>query len=161
MKRSRIPSHTRRADRPSPSERKWRSRFTVGMTGLLLLCLLAASPAWAAAPAGQTQPPQGSLTAPAPSVAPGPITPYVAAGYTIVGPIYVSSASSGNIVLYTGHSDVGIDLTGKQVIVVDATYKRLTIGDVKKGTKVYVCRKDNNVVVMVLAETAAAGGAKK
>ncbi len=161
MKRSRIPSHTRRADRLTPSESVWRWHFAARLTGFLVLCLLAGSPIWAASPAGQTQPPQGSLTAPTPPVAAGPITPYVTAGYTIVGPMYVSAVTSGAIALYTGHSDVVIDLSGKQVIVVDETYKRLTLGVVKKGTKVYACRKDNNVVIMVLAESAAAGGAKK
>ncbi len=161
MKRSRIPSRTRRADRPTPSEGVWLSPFAVGMTGFLVLCLLAGSLAWAASPAGQTQPPPSNITSSKPLVPPGPITPYVTAGYTIAGPMYVSAVSSGAIFLYTGHSDVAIDLNGKKVIVVDETYKSLKLSDVKKGTKVYACRKDNTVVVMVVSDIAAAGGAKK
>ena len=93
--------------------------------------------------------------------APSPITPYVAQAYSIVGPINVFSVSARDIVLYTGANNLGIDLTGKNVTVIDQNSRPLTLSAVKKGTSVYVCRKANNVVVVVLPATAVTGGAKK
>ncbi len=140
-----------------------RSRRPLQATGLILaglVCFLAipllgGSSAWAASPAGwttlaqaapgqaTTQAPIGSQSPPSP---PSPITPYVAQTYSIVGPSYVSTVSSQSITLYTGKADLGIDLTGKNVVVTDQDSKTLTLSAVQKGTRVYVCRKDNNVV---------------
>ena len=78
-----------------------------------------------------------------------------------MGPINVFSVSSRDIVLYTGANNLGIDLTGKNVTVIDQNSKPLTLSAVKKGTSVYVCRKANNVVVVVLPATAVTGGANK
>ena len=78
-----------------------------------------------------------------------------------MGPINVSSVSSQDIVLYTGAKDLGIDLTGKNVVVIDQNSRPLTLSAVQKGTRVYVCRKDNNVVVVVLPAIAVTGGANK
>jgi hypothetical protein len=146
-----------------------------GLVCFLAIPLLSGSSAWAASPSGQTmlaqaapakgsstqgttQAPTGSQSPPSP---PSPITPYVAQAYSIVGPINVSSVSSQDIVLYTGANNLGIDLTGKKVVVIDQNSRPLTLSAVQKGTRVYVCRKDNNVVVVVLPDIAATGGAKK
>jgi hypothetical protein len=63
--------------------------------------------------------------------------------------------------LSAGQTDLGVDLTGKNVVVIDQNSKALTLSAVKKGTRVYVCRKDNNVVVVVLPDAAQTGGAKR
>jgi hypothetical protein len=155
-----------------------RSRRPLQATGLILaglVCflaipLLAGSQAWAASPTGwttlaQAAPAKGKTKAPimsqSPPSTPTPITPYVAQAYSIVGPINVFSVSSQDIVLYTGANNLGIDLTGKKVTVIDQNSRPLSLSAVQKGTKVYVCRKANNVVVVVVPETAATGGAKK
>ncbi len=98
------------------------------------------------------------VSTPAP---PSPIAPYVAQAYSIVGPSYVSTVTSQSITLSTGRNDLGIDLTGKHVVVIDQASKPLTLSAVQKGTRVYVCRKANNVVVMVLPAVTTQGGAKK
>ena len=133
-----------------------------GLVCFLAIPLLPGSLAWAAPPAGQTRPAQGQIINPTPSQSvPSPITPYVAQAYSIVGPINVFSVSSRNIVLYTGANNLGIDLAGKNVTVIDQNSRPLSRSAVKKGTSVYVCRKDNNVVVVVLPASAATGGANK
>jgi hypothetical protein len=109
--------------------------------------LAQAAPGQARPAQGQTKALTGSQQPPSP---PSPITPYVASGYSIVGPINVSSVSPQAINLYTGHSDLGIDLRDKKVTVIDQNYGPLALSAVQKGTRVYVCRKANNVVVMVL-----------
>jgi|GEM_PF-6353480 len=160
-----------------------RSRRPLQATGLILaglVCfvgipLLAGSQAWAASPAGwttlaqaapgQAQPAQGKTKAPitsqSPPSTPTPITPYVAQAYSIVGPSYVSTVSSQSITLFTGQKDLGIDLTGKSVVVIDQNSRPLTLSAVKKGTRVYVCSKANNVVVLVLPASTATRGANK
>ena len=134
-----------------------------GLVCFLAIPLLAGSSAWAAPPKGastqgKTPPPMTSQSPPAP---PSPISPYVAQAYSIVGPINVFSVSSRDIVLYTGANNLGIDLAGKNVKVIDQNSKPLSLSAVKKGTSVYVCRKANNVVVVVLPATAVTGGAKQ
>ena len=119
--------------------------------------LAQAAPAKGGSTQGKTQPPMASQTPPSP---PSPITPYVAQAYSIVGPINVSSVSSQDIVLYTGANNLGIDLTGKNVVVIDQNSRPLTLSAVQKGTRVYVCRKDNNVVVVVLPAIAEIGAKK-
>jgi len=142
-----------------------------GLVCIFAIPLLAGSSAWAASPSGQTMlaqaapdqkaPSQGTTQAPTgPQSPPSPITPYVAQAYSIVGPINVSSVSSQDIVLYTGANNLGIDLTGKNVTVIDQNSRRLTLSAVKKGTRVYVCRKANNVVVVVLPAIAESGAKK-
>jgi hypothetical protein len=133
-----------------------------GLVCFLAIPLLAGSSAWAASPASGKGGTQGAIKGPTQSEsAPSPITPYVAQAYSIVGPIDVFSVSSRDIVLYTGAKNLGIDLTGKNVKVIDQNSKALSLSAVKKGTSVYVCRKANNVVVVVLPATAVTGGAKK
>jgi hypothetical protein len=143
-----------------------------GLVCIFAIPLLAGSPAWAAPPTGQTMlaqaaPDKGGSTqgitqAPTGSQSPpSPITPYVASGYSIVGPNNVSSVSSEGIVLYTGGKDLGIDLIGKKVVMIDQNSNPLTLSAVQKGTRVYVCRKDNNVVVVVLPATTGTGGANQ
>jgi hypothetical protein len=139
-----------------------------GLVCFLAIPLLAGSSTWAASPAGPTMlaqaapakgaPTQG--TTEAPTEPQSPISPYVAQAYSIVGPINVSSVSSQGIVLYTGAKDLGIDLTGKKVVVMDQNSRPLTLSAVQKGTRVYVCRKDNNVVVVVLPAIAETGATK-
>jgi hypothetical protein len=85
----------------------------------------------------------------------------VAQAYSVVGPINVVSVSSKDIVLYTGAKNLGIDLTGKNVTVIDQNSQPLTLSAVKKGTSVYVCTKANNVVVVVLPASTATVGAKR
>jgi hypothetical protein len=136
-----------------------------GLVCILAISLLAGSPAWAAQPTGKTGSTQGAIVSPTPSQsaqsAPSPITPYVAQAYSIVGPINVYSVSARDIVLYTGANNLGIDLAGKNVTVIDQNSRSLSLSAVQKGTRVYVCRKDNNVVVVVLPDIAATGGAKQ
>jgi len=81
--------------------------------------------------------------------------------YSIVGPINVASVSSRDIVLRTAAKNLGIDLTGKNVVVIDENSNPLTLSAVQKGTRVYVCRKGNNVVVVVLPDSEPTSGAKK
>jgi hypothetical protein len=133
-----------------------------GLVCFLAIPLLAGSSAWAASTAGQTKPSQGQIINPTPSQSvPSPITSYVAQAYSIVGPIKVFAVSSRDIVLYTGANNLGIGLTGKNVTVIDQNSQPLSLSAVKKGTSVYVCRKDNNVVVVVLPATTGTGGANK
>jgi hypothetical protein len=62
--------------------------------------------------------------------------------------------------LYTGANNLGIDLTGKKVTVIDQNSRPLSLTAVKKGTRVYACRKANNVVVVVLPAIADTGANK-
>ncbi len=78
-----------------------------------------------------------------------------------MGPINVVRSLRRDIVLYTGANNLGIDLAGKNVTVIDQNSRNLSLSAVKKGTSVYVCRKANNVVVVVLPATTVTGGAKK
>ena len=131
-----------------------------GLVCFLAIPLLAGSSAWAAPPKGAST--QGAIISPTPpESAPSPITPYVAQAYSIVGPINVFSVSARDIVLYTGANNLGIDLARKNVKVIDQNSRPLSLSAVKKGTSVYVCRKANNVVVVVLPATAVTGGAKQ
>jgi hypothetical protein len=153
-------------DRRSLSEGAWLSPVMLGLTAFVVLCLLFGSPVYAASPTGQTTSTQTTAAKGVKSssdqvVAPGPITPYVSQGYSITGPVYVSAISPQSIGLNKGRGNVGIDLLGKSVSVIDQNYKPLTLSAVKKGSRVYVCRKGNSVVVMVIPVTAATGGAKK
>ena len=157
-----------------------KSRRPVQATGLILaglVCFLAvpmfaSSSAWAASPAGPTMLAQaapakgasnpGATQTPTGSQSPAsPITPYVAMAYSIVGPTHVASVSTQDIVLHMGAQNLGIDFTGKNVVVIDQNSNPLTLSAVQKGTRVYVCRKDNNVVVVVLPDIVPTGGAKK
>jgi hypothetical protein len=142
-----------------------------GLVCFLAIPLLAGSSAWAASPAGTTTSaqatpgkapvPQDKVMGVAPKSTPSAITPYVGQAYSIVGPINVSTVSRESITLYTGDKDLGIDLTGKNVVVMDQNSRPLSLSAVKKGSRVYVCRKANNVVVVVLPAIAATGGANK
>lgn len=136
------------------------SPFPVWLICFLVLGLFTGSPAWAAASEGQTT--QGQTTSSQTTTSTtSPITPYVAAAYSIVGPTTVTSVAPKSITLSAGQIDLGIDLTGKNVVVIDQNSKALTLTAVKKGTRVYVCRKGNNVVVVVLQDAAQTGGAKR
>lgn len=137
----------------------------------LAIPLLAGSQAWAASSTGwttlaQAAPAKGGsaqATTQAPigsQSPPSPITPYVAMAYSIVGPMNVSTVALQSISLYAGKADLGIDLTGKNVVVIDQNSRPLTLSAVEKGTRVYVCRKDNNVVVVVLPAIAEIGAKK-
>lgn len=138
-----------------------RFRKPVQAAVFLALCLLLGSFVYAAPPAGKGST-QGAIYGPGTSQSTSsPITPYVAQAYSIVGPINVVSVSSKDIVLYTGAKNLGIDLTGKTVSVIDQNSQPLTLSAVKKGTSVYVCRKASNVVVVVLPASTATGGAKR
>jgi hypothetical protein len=131
--------------------REQHSPFAVWLICFLVLGLFAAAPVWAADKTGSTH---GAILGPiVPQSAPSPITPYVAQAYSVVGPISVLSVSSRDIVLYTGANNLGIDLTGKSVTVIDQNSQPLTLSAVKKGTSVYVCRKASNVVVVVLPDS--------
>jgi hypothetical protein len=152
-----------------PSQAVW--LILAGLVCFVVIPLLAGSQAWAASPAGPTMlaqatpakgaSTQGTTQAPTKPQSPAsPITPYVASGYSIVGPIYVSSVSSQDIVLSTGANNLGIDLTGKKVTLIDQNYRPLSLSAVQKGTRVYVCRRDNNVVVIVLPAMAETGANK-
>jgi hypothetical protein len=136
-----------------------------GLVCIFAIPLIAGSSAWAAPPTGKTGSTQGATVSPTPSQAaqsaPSPIMPYVGQAYSIVGPINVFSVSARDIVLYTGANNLGIDLAGKNVTVIDQNSRPLALSAVQKGTRVYVCRKDNNVVVVVLPDIAATGGAKQ
>jgi hypothetical protein len=140
----------------------WPSLLAVGFTSLFVLCLLVVPSAWAASPAGRTSPTQGVIVGPtAPQSAPSPITPYVAQGYSIVGPLDVVSASSSGIVVFMDGTNQSIDLTGKAVTVIDQNSRSTSLSAAVKGTRVYVCRKANNVVVVVIPAVTTTGGAKK
>ncbi len=155
MTRSLRPAH-------SAGTARWRLPFSVGLTSLFVLCLLVGPSAWAAPPTSRTGSTQGAIIGPtAPKSAPSPVTPYVAQAYSVVGPINVVSVSSKDIVLYTGAKNLGIDLTGKNVTVIDQNSQPLTLSAVKKGTSVYVCTKANNVVVVVLPASTATVGANR
>jgi hypothetical protein len=136
------------------------SSFAVCLICFLILGLFICSPAWAAASEGQTTQGQTRSSQTTTSTT-SPITPYVAAAYSIVGPTTVTSVALKSITLSAGQTDLGVDLTGKNVVVIDQNSKALTLSAVKKGTRVYVCRKDNNVVVVVLPDAAQTGGAKR
>jgi hypothetical protein len=132
-----------------------------GLVCFLAIPLLDGSQAWAASPASGKGGTQGAIKGPTQSEsAPSPIAPYVAQAYSIVGPINVFSASSRDIVLYTGAKNLGIDLTGKKVTVIDQNSRSLSLSAVQKGTRVYVCSKANNVVVVVLPAIAEIGAKK-
>ena len=108
-----------------------------GLVCFLAIPLLAGSSAWAASPAGRTLAHSGRYHQgrPKSQSAPSPITPYVAQAYSIVGPINVFSVSARDIVLYTGANNLGIDLTGKNVKVIDQNSKPLSLSAVQKGNK--------------------------
>ncbi|MGB6063403.1 MAG: hypothetical protein WBG50_01255 [Desulfomonilaceae bacterium] len=131
----------------------------IGLIAFLMISLLANVPAQAAS--GQTTPSDNKVMGVSTPSPPSPIAPYIAQAYSIVGPSYVSTVASQSITLYTGQNDLGIDLTGKNVVVIDQNSKPLTLSAVQKGTRVYVCRKANNVVVMVLPSVTSTGGANK
>jgi hypothetical protein len=134
--------------------------FAVWLICVLILCPFNGSHSWAATSEGQTT--QGQTTSSQTTTsASSPITPYVAAAYSIVGPTTVTSVAPKSITLSAGQTDLGIDLTGKNVVVIDQNSKALTLSAVKKGTRVYVCCKGNNVVVVVLSDAAKTGGAKR
>ncbi len=159
MKRSRNPVHA-----------EW--LILAGLVCFLAVPVFAASSAWAVSSAGQSMlaqaapgratPSPGTTQAPTgPQPPASPITPYVAMAYSIVGPIDVALVSTQGIVLHTGAKNLGIDFTGKNVVVLDQNSNPLTLSAVQKGTWVYVCRKGNNVVVVVLPDIGPTGGAPK
>jgi hypothetical protein len=136
------------------------SLFAVWLICFLILGLFVGSPAWAATSEGQTTQGQTASSQTTTSTT-SPITPYVAAAYSIVGPTTVTSVEMKSITLSAGQNDLGIDLTGKNVVVIDQNSKALTLSAVRKGTRVYVCRKNNNVVVVVLPDSVQTDGAKR
>ena len=153
-----------------PVQAEW--PILASLVCFLAIPLLTGSPAWAASTGGwktlaQAAPAKGASSpgttqAPTGSQSPAsPITPYVAMAYSIVGPTHVVSVSTQDIVLHMGANNLGIDFTGKNVVVIDQNSRPLTLSAVQKGTRVYVCRKDNNIVVVVLPDIAPTGGAKK
>jgi hypothetical protein len=73
---------------------------------------------------------------------------FVAKGYSVVGPLLVSSFNRKAISLYTGQEDINIPLRGKRLILKPA--RGVSSVAIKKGTMVYVCRKDKEVRVYVL-----------
>jgi hypothetical protein len=134
-----------------------------GLVCIFAIPLLAGSSAWAASPAGlpmlaqaapgQTAPGQAATQAPTGSHGDSsPITGYLAQGYSVVGPHYVALVSPQSIVLQTGAKDLGIDLVGKKLVVIDQNSRTLTLSAAQKGKRVAVCRKENNVVVVVLPD---------
>ena len=129
-----------RSCRAVPSHRHGTSRHEtvmpkgIGTTGLIaffIISLLGNLQTWAAS-SQTTAPPPKVMGVSTPSV-PSPIAPYVAQAYSIVGPSYVSTVTSGSITLYTGQNDLGIDLNGKNVTVLDQDSKPLTLSAVQKG----------------------------
>jgi hypothetical protein len=136
------------------------SPFAVWLICFLILGLYAGSAAWAAAPSAQTTQGQTTSSQAATSTT-SAITPYVAAAYSIVGPSIVTSVTTKSITLSAGQTSLGIDLTGKNVVVIDQNSKALTLSALRKGTRVYVCRKGNDVVIVVLSDAKTTGGAKR
>lgn len=75
---------------------------------------------------------------------------YIANGYSSIGPITVESVSNQTLVLFTAPKNIKINLTGRTVRTVDLSNRSLALSSLKKGARVYVFQKKNEVIVCSL-----------
>jgi hypothetical protein len=88
---------------------------------------------------------------------PSPTVPYIAQGYSIVGPVNVLAISYADVVSNNGPNNLSVMFTGNNVIAIDQYGRRLPISAVAKGRRVLLLRKGKNVVFMVLPDIASKG----
>jgi hypothetical protein len=72
-------------------------------------------------------------------------------GFSIEGPIQVSTVGSSSISIYVGKSKyLEIGLSGQQMTIKNSDNKEMLLSDIKPLDKIYICRKGNEVVILVL-----------
>jgi hypothetical protein len=72
-------------------------------------------------------------------------------GFSIEGPIQVTKVGPSSISLFRGKGkDVEIGLSGKQVSIKGSEDRNMLLSDIKPLDKIYLCRKSNEVVILVL-----------
>jgi hypothetical protein len=131
-----------------------RAYWSAGLSLMLVvaLCfaslLLVGSRCWSASE-GES----GLKTAAATRWVQGEVMKYAAKRYAVVGPLSVSSVDPTFMGLFTGLKPMQIRLDKKKVTVKDHDGKKVSLEAVKKGNRVYVCRKGNEVIILVLEHT--------
>jgi hypothetical protein len=72
-------------------------------------------------------------------------------GFSIEGPIQVTKVGPSSISVFVGKGkDIEIGLSGKQVSIKNSENKNTLLSDIKPLDKVYICRKGNEVIILVL-----------
>jgi hypothetical protein len=83
---------------------------------------------------------------------------YARKGYKRVGPVQVSSFEGQTLKLYTSVGDITVALQGKNFVVKDENAQLVAQQTIRKGSRVYVCRNDAEVIVYVLTSRPAVKG---
>lgn len=117
----------------------------LGFAACLLCLLLIAQPSWGGSGAKKTKATADSVQEEA--------MKYATKRYSVVGPLTVSSVDPKYLALFTGMKPIQIRLDKKKVTVKNHSGKEASLGSVKKGNRVYVCRKANDVIILVLKDS--------
>ncbi|AFM26501.1 hypothetical protein [Desulfomonile tiedjei] len=95
-----------------------------------------------------TQTPQDSAAA---SLLEAALTLLLKHGYSIEGPVQVSKVGPSSLTIFTGKAqNVEILLAEKRVTIKNSENKDMTLSEIKQFSKVYICRKGDEVVILVL-----------
>lgn len=125
----------------------WSARVT--LIPIVVLCfaslLLVGSRCWSASE-GESE----SKTVAAVPWVQGEVMKYAAKRYAVVGPATVSSVDPTLLALFTGLKPIQISLDMKKMTVRNHDGKKVSLETIKKGNRVYVCRKGNEVIILVL-----------
>jgi hypothetical protein len=70
--------------------------------------------------------------------------------WSTVGPMSVASRYSSALFLYSGIGNIKIDLKGKKVTVKNADSEEVSLDSVVQGSRVYVRRKGDRVIIYLL-----------
>jgi hypothetical protein len=79
-----------------------------------------------------------------------PVAKYAMKGYSIDGPIRVSAVMEKALVIFTGGRNRRIELKNIDVVVRNDRGEPLSMSDVVKGSRVFLCRKDKKMIVILL-----------
>lgn len=72
-------------------------------------------------------------------------------GFSIEGPIQVTKVGPSSISVFVGKGKSNeIGLSGKQVSIKNSENKNTLLSDIQPLDKVYICRKGNEVIILVL-----------
>ncbi|AFM26573.1 hypothetical protein [Desulfomonile tiedjei] len=72
-------------------------------------------------------------------------------GYGIVGPVQVIKIESNSLSLFTLKKEPDVlDLNGKQLAIKNSENKDLLLSEIQQFSKIYICRKGNEVIILVL-----------